>query len=143
MTAEPQVSIIGSGAAEAAIAACALLCGNGIAHRWLDTDADPVARLLAERAGLGAEQPVAVFADGSQQAAPADFLEAVPGRARREAAEAVATVGPMQNGMSGPARTPLELVACYIASAQWRTEFARRSGLRTRPRARRVPHCNG
>src|SRR4051812_18175744 len=35
--------------------------------------------------------------------------------------------------MTGPARTPPELVERYVASARWRTEFAARAGLRTRP----------
>jgi thioredoxin reductase (NADPH) len=42
-------------------------------------------------------------------------------------------VGRSRNGLSGPARTPPELVERYIASAQWRSTFARRAGLRTRP----------
>ena len=41
--------------------------------------------------------------------------------------------------MSGPARTPPELRDRYIASAQWRTEFAARAGLRTRPQ---TPECD-
>jgi hypothetical protein len=50
---EAAVSIIGSGSAEAALAARALLAGNGVAHRWLDADGDPVGRTLRERAGPG------------------------------------------------------------------------------------------
>jgi hypothetical protein len=41
------VSMIGSGSAPAMLAARALLAGNGVAHRWIDTDTDPVGRLLA------------------------------------------------------------------------------------------------
>jgi hypothetical protein len=41
--------------------------------------------------------------------------------------------------MSGPARTPPELVERYVASANWRTELARRAGLRTAPSR---PECD-
>jgi thioredoxin reductase len=133
MSADAVVSIIGSGAAEAAIGARTLLAANGVPHRWLDTDVDPLGRLLAEKLGLGAEQPVAVFADGSSMVAPAQFIEPVPGRAKRQAAELVTIVGPSRTGLSGPARTPPELVERYMLSAQWRTELAGRTGLRTHP----------
>ena len=83
---DPVVSIVGSGSAEAALAARALLAGNGVPHRWLDIDSDPIGRTLAQAARLGAERPVAVFADGSQLIAPADFVEPAPGRAMRESA---------------------------------------------------------
>ena len=36
------VSILGPGSARAMLAARALLAGNGVAHRWIDTDADPL-----------------------------------------------------------------------------------------------------
>jgi hypothetical protein len=81
---EPAVSIIGSGSAEAALTARALLDGNGVAHRWLDTDDDPVGRILRERGGLGAERPVVVFPDGSQLVAPNDFVEPSPRGSTRE-----------------------------------------------------------
>ena len=131
-TSDPVVSIVGSGSAEAALSARALLAGNGVPHRWLDVDSDPIGRTLARSAGLGAERPVAVFADGSQLIAPADFVEPAPGRATRESAARASTNGPSRSGMSAPARTPPDLVERYIASADWRTELARRSGLRTR-----------
>src|SRR4051812_33357 len=132
MSADAIVSIIGPGSADAAIAARALASANGVPHRWLDTDHDPVGRLLAEHAGMGAEQPVAVFADGTQLVAPADYVEPVPGRATRRVGE-LAVAGPSRIGMSAPARTPPELVELYVAAAQWRAEFAARAGLRTRP----------
>jgi hypothetical protein len=71
---EPAISIIGSGSDKAVIAVRALLAGNGLAHRWLDNDGDPIGRLLRERTGLGADRPVVVFPDGSQLVAPADFV---------------------------------------------------------------------
>ena len=127
------VSVVGSGSSPAMLAARALLAGNGVAHRWLDTDTDPIGRLLADRAGLGVEQPVAVFADGSQVVAPVDFVEPAPGRARRAGDELVSVAGPSRDGLAGPARTPPELVERYVASAHWRTDLAHRAGLRTRP----------
>jgi hypothetical protein len=32
-----------------------------VVHRWLDTDRDPVGKLLRERAGIGVDGPVVVF----------------------------------------------------------------------------------
>jgi thioredoxin reductase (NADPH) len=137
---EPAISIIGSGSAEAALAARALLAGNGVAHRWLDTDGDPIGRILRERAGLGAERPVVIFPDGSQLPAPADFVEPFPGRAARENPGAdAAAAGRSRSGMSGPARTSPEFADRYVATANWRTELARRAGLRVQPSQ---PECD-
>ena len=72
---DPIVSMIGSGSAPAMLAARALLAGNGVAHRWIDIDTDPVGRLLAKNVQLGTERPVAVFADGSQLPAPEEFVD--------------------------------------------------------------------
>jgi hypothetical protein len=36
--------MIGPGSAPAMLAARALLAGNGVAHRWIHTDTDPVGR---------------------------------------------------------------------------------------------------
>jgi thioredoxin reductase (NADPH) len=127
------VSIVGSGSAEAALAARALLSGNGVPHRWLDTDSDPVGRLLAERPGLGVDRPVAVFPDGSRLVAPAGFVDPVSGRATDEPAEPRAFAGRLRDRLSAPARTPPELVQQYIATADWRAELAARAGLHTRP----------
>jgi hypothetical protein len=77
---DPIVSMIGSGSAPPMLAARALLARNGVEHRWIDTDSDPVGRLLAEHCGLGADRPVAVFADGSHLPAPLDFVEPDPVR---------------------------------------------------------------
>jgi hypothetical protein len=74
--------MVGPGSAPAMLAARGLLAGNRVAHRWIDTDVDPVGRLHAEHAGLGAERPVAVFSDGSLLPAPAGFLEPGPTSAR-------------------------------------------------------------
>src|SRR5947209_8621571 len=87
---DPVVSMIGSGSAPAMLAARALLAGNGVAHRWIDTDTDPVGRLLADRARLGVERPVAVFADGAHLPAPDGFVDPGPARIGREPEEAPA-----------------------------------------------------
>lgn len=93
---DPVVSMIGSRSAPAMLAARALLAGNGVAHRWIDTDTDPVGRLLAKNAQLGVERPVAVFADGSQLPAPEEFVDPAPARRSAEGQSVLAT-----NGMSG------------------------------------------
>ena len=128
------MSVVGSGSSPAMLAARALLAGNGVAHRWLDTDTDPIGRLLADRAGLGVEQPVAVFADGSRLAAPVRLRRA-RSPARQTAGRRASCPSPARRVTAwfGPARTPPELVERYIASARWRTELAHRAGLRTRP----------
>jgi len=40
--ADPVVSMVSSGSAPAMLAARDLLAGNGVAHRFIDTDADPL-----------------------------------------------------------------------------------------------------
>jgi thioredoxin reductase (NADPH) len=123
--------MIGSGSAPAMLAARALLAGNGVPHRWIDTDGDPVGRLLAAHTGLGVARTVAVFADGSQLPAPEDFVEPGPARAEPEPA----ATGPRHGaGIAVPARTPPQGADAYLASTRWRSELAGRAGLRTRPR---------
>jgi thioredoxin reductase (NADPH) len=140
---DPVVSMIGSGTAPAMLAARALLAGNRVAHRWIDTDTDPVGRLLAAHARLGVERPLAVFADGFQLPAPQDFVDPVPVRDRpaiRQAARPM-RLEPEQNGAAGEQRVgmaapPLaasQHAEAYLASTQWRSELARRAGLRTQP----------
>src|SRR5437764_12311946 len=131
-TGDPVVSMIGSGSAPAMLAARALLAGNGVAHRWIDTDTDPVGRLLAESAPLGVERPVAVFADGAHLPAPAEFVDPRPARIGREPEEAPA-VREQRVGMAVPARTSPEEADAYLTSTQWRSEVARRAGLGTQP----------
>jgi thioredoxin reductase (NADPH) len=118
---DPVVSMIGPGSAPAMLTARDLLAGNGVAHRWIDTDADPVGRLLAGHARLGAGRPLAVFADGFQLPAPEDFVDPVPARDRPAIRPAAAL--PVRGEPAQP----------YLTSTQWRSELARRAGLRTRP----------
>ena len=84
-----------------------LLARNGVAHRWIDTDTDPLGGLLVEYCGLGVERPVAVFADGSQLSAPVDFVEPDPERNDEEPEQAHAAEG-RRIGMMVPARTPAQ-----------------------------------
>jgi thioredoxin reductase (NADPH) len=141
---DPVVSMIGSGSAPAMLAARTLLAGNGVAHRWIDTDTDPVGRLLAKHARLGLERPVAVFADGSQLPAPEEFVDPVPARDRpaiRQAVappfgsepEQIAVAGEQRVEIAMPARTAPQHAEAYLTSTQWRSELARRAGLRTQP----------
>jgi thioredoxin reductase (NADPH) len=122
--------MVGPGSARAMLAARALLAGNGVAHRWIDTDTDPLGRLLADHARLGVERPVAVFADGSQLSAPKEFVDPAPERVDEERERAP---GARQVGMAVPARTPPQNAQGYLESAQWRSNLARRAGLRTQP----------
>ena len=131
---DPVVSMIGSGSAPAMLAARAILAGNGVVHRWIDTDTDPVGRLLAKHARLGVERPVAMFADGSQLPAPAEFVDRVPVRDRPAIRLAAAQpVGTQRVAMAAPTRAASQHADAYRASTLWRSELARRAGLRTQP----------
>ena len=124
--------MIGSGSAPEMLAARALLAGNGVPHRWINSDSDPVGRLLADHVRLGVDRPVAVFADGFQLPAPEGFVDVGPARVAREAEQPIG-VREQRVGMAVPARTSPQEAEAYLSSAQWRTELAHRAGLRTRP----------
>src|SRR5215469_18519388 len=136
--------MIGSGSAPAMLSARALLVGNRVAHRWIDTDTDPVGRLLAKHAHVGVERPLAVFADGYQLPAPEEFVDPVPVRDRpairmpagppvgREP-EHIAAVGEQRVEIAGPARRAPQHAEAYLMSTRWRSELARRAGLHTQP----------
>ena len=118
---DPVVSMVGSGPAPAMLAARALLAGNGVTHRWIDVDADPVGRLLGEHVGLGVERPGRGVRYGSQLPAPAGFVDV--GRARVAGdPELTAGIGEQQVGMVVPARTSPEYAEAYLPSAQWRSD---------------------
>jgi len=74
-----------------------LLARNGVAHRWIDTDTDPLGGLLVEYCGLGVERPVAVFADGSHWPAPVDFVEPDP----EPMTKSLSRLTPPKGGASG------------------------------------------
>jgi thioredoxin reductase (NADPH) len=136
--------MIGPGSAPAMLAARALLAGNGVPHRWIDTDADPVGRILAKHCRLGAERPLALFADGFQLAAPKDFVDPVPVRDRpavrlttarpagREPGH-VAAASEQRIEMAASERALRPHAEAYLTSTRWRSELARRAGLRTQP----------
>lgn len=137
--------MIGPGSAPAMLAARALLAGNGVAHRWIDTDTDPVGQLLAENTRLGVELPLAVFADGFQLPAPQEFVDPVRVRDRPaisragapplgRAPERTAAGGEQHVGTAVPARTAPQHAEAYLRSTKWRSELARRTGLHTQPR---------
>lgn len=129
---DPMVSMIGSGSAPAMLAARALLTGNHVEHRWIDTDIDPVGRLLAERAGLGVERPVAVYADGSHLPAPEEFVDPGPTQVEPRP-ERAPSIHERRVGMTMPARRPPQHAEAYLKSAHWISELARRAGLQTEP----------
>jgi hypothetical protein len=74
-----------------------LLARNGVAHRWIDTDTDPLGGLLVEYCGLGLERPVAVFADGSQLPAPVDLWSLI----RSAMTKSLSRLTPPKGGASG------------------------------------------
>jgi thioredoxin reductase (NADPH) len=136
--------MIGSGSAPAMLLARALLDGNGVAYRWIDTDTDPVGRLLADDAHLGFEPPLAVFADGSQLPAPQEMVD--PALVRDRPAVRLAAARPIgrqpghaADGSEQPAGTAVAArpapgrTDAYRTSTEWRSELARRAGLHTQP----------
>src|SRR5262249_26112166 len=129
---DPVVSMIGFGSAPEMLAARALLVGNGVLHRWIDSDSDPVGRLFVEHARLGVDRPVAVVVAGSQLPAPGEFVDAGPDRGGLEP-ERLTDVREQRVGMAVPVRTSPSDAEAYLTSIQWRSELARRAGLRTQP----------
>jgi thioredoxin reductase (NADPH) len=103
------VSLVGRRRLAAAQAARELLERNGVSHRWIDLDEDPVGRLLSDGPIAGRPLPVALFANGETLDGPPTYVEPYPGQVRASA------------------------VADYIASASWLTELARRAGLPCEP----------
>ena len=86
-----------------------LLGRSGIAHRWVDLDHDPLARLLDAQHLSGRRLPLFLVGDGTELEGIEGYLEPVPGRVDREKADR------------------------YRASARWRSELAARAGLPTQP----------
>jgi len=82
---------------------------NGVAHRWIDPDSDPLMPLLGGAAALeGKRLPLVVFADGSELEPPEQYRD-------------------FHAGMDAIGARP------YLETACWRAELAERLGLPTRP----------
>jgi thioredoxin reductase (NADPH) len=82
---------------------------NGVAHRWIDPDSDPLMPLLGGAAALAERRlPLVVFADGSELEPPEQYRD-------------------FHAGMDVPGARP------YLETAAWRAELAQRLGLPTRP----------
>ena len=82
---------------------------NGLVHRWIDPDSDPLVPLFGGAATLeGKRLPLVVFADGSELEAPQQYRD-------------------FHAGMDVVGARP------YLETACWRAELAERLGLPTRP----------
>ena len=86
-----------------------LLARNDVAHRLVDLDRDPLARLLDVGSLRGRRLPLVLRPDGSCLEGLDGYVEPVPGRVQPENADR------------------------YLASARWRTALAQHVGLSTRP----------
>jgi thioredoxin reductase (NADPH) len=104
------LSLIGHRGSPATEAARRLLDRNGVAFRFIALGEDPLGALLRADALASRQLPLVLFPDGTYLEGPAQYAEPAPGRLDR-----------------GQWRL-------FAASAQWRTELARRAGLATRPR---------
>ncbi len=103
------ISIIGNADSTAAIAARELLSRNGVMHRWLDIDHDPLAPMLRTEL-LGTRQlPLIVFPDGGELEGPSRHINA--------SADSLGA-GSWED---------------FVASGRWQSELAERAGLKTRP----------
>ena len=108
MTSEP--TVISATTAIASTSLRELLVRNGVRHRWIDIDVDPLAKLVDFRQSVaGKRLPIVVFPDGSIVEAPEHYADFAPG-ADDEVHQRRAW-----------------------ASMIWRNEVARRSGLATEP----------
>ena len=104
------LSLIGHRGSPATEAARILLDRNGVAFRFIALGEDPLGALLRVDALASRQLPLVLFPDGT-------YLE-----------------GPVRYAEPAPGRLDLGQLRLYAASAQWRTELARRAGLATRPR---------
>jgi thioredoxin reductase (NADPH) len=86
-----------------------ILRRNGVDHRWIDLDRDPLAPLLDARELEDVRLPLIVFSDGTRLEALEDYTEPLPG-------------------------ADDSLMGRYVESSRWRATLAERAGLPTRPR---------
>jgi thioredoxin reductase (NADPH) len=109
MTGMVEVTLVGRRSTPGIDMARDLLGRNDVPYRWIDLDRDPLAELLDTESVSGRRLPLLLFSDGTELDGMEGYVEPVPGRVDREMADR------------------------YLASARWRTEFAARAGLPTRP----------
>jgi thioredoxin reductase (NADPH) len=101
-------TIVGRRSTPGVDAARDLLGRNGVPHRWVDLDRDPLVPLL-ETDSLSGRLPLVLFPDGTQLEGPEEYTELVSGRTEGVSRER------------------------YLASAHWRAELAAHAGLPTTP----------
>src|SRR5271154_5324441 len=77
MASEP--TVLSTTTAPAATSLRELLVRNGVGHRWIDLDVDPLARVFDFHRHLdGKHLPVVLFPDGSLIEAPEHYLDFAP-----------------------------------------------------------------
>jgi thioredoxin reductase (NADPH) len=107
MVSEP--TVLSTTTAPAAAPLRELLDRNGVVHRWIDVDVDPLAQVFDFHRRLdGKRLPAVLFPDGSLLEAPEQFTDFAPGDDELAMASAWATM-------------------------LWRNELSRRVGLATEP----------
>ncbi len=108
-TGAPVPSVIARRSSPGAAELRQFLTLNGVVHRWIDPDSDPLVPLLGGAATLeGKRLPLVVFADGSELEPPQQYRD-------------------FHAGMDAVGARP------YLETACWRAELAERLGLPTRP----------
>ena len=109
LTGAPAPSVIARRSSPGAAELRQFLTLNGLVHRWIDPDSDPLVPLFGGAATLeGKRLPLVVFADGSELEAPQQYRD-------------------FHAGMNVVGARP------YLETACWRAELAERLGLPTRP----------
>jgi thioredoxin reductase (NADPH) len=103
------VTVIGRRGPAEVDRALEILRRNGVDHRWIDLDRDPLAPLLDARELEDVRLPLIVFSDGTRLEALEDYTEPLPG-------------------------ADDSLMGRYVESSRWRATLAERAGLPTRPR---------
>jgi thioredoxin reductase (NADPH) len=102
------VTVIGRRGPAEVDRALEILRRNGVDHRWVDLDRDPLAPLLDAKELEDMRLPLIVFSDGTRLEALEDYTEPLP-------------------GADG------SLMDRYVESSRWRATLAERAGLPTRP----------
>ena len=103
------VTVIGRRGPAEVDRALEILRRNGVDHRWVDLDRDPMAPLLDARELQDVRLPLIVFSDGARLEALEGYAEPLPG-------------------------ADDSLMGRYVESSRWRATLAERAGLPTRPR---------